>query len=240
MVAGAGFCPHCGHAMAGPAATQPMPVPPPVPPPVPTAKPPAVPMAAVGACSRCGQPLKPGVQFCGSCGAPTSGAAPPSAAAPATGRKSSGCSCCLGLLAVLAVVVLIGGFFGWRGLKTLAPDALVGDWKIVSGTGEGLDLNNEDDLNFVIQPTEGGFHFGPPASEPAPFVLKPDRPRRWTAQEANPDDPSEQGEVVVELLGMGDKLHMTIAVGGEIKADIIAARQQPDKADKPADAKPTP
>jgi len=246
MVAGTVFCPHCGHSIAGPAATQPMPVPPPAPqaaapPPAPTAAPsPMVPMAgAAGSCPRCGQPLKPGIRFCGSCGAPTSGAVPP-AAAPAPARKSSGCGCCLGLLAVLAVVVLVGGFFGWRVVKTLSPDAFVGDWKIVSGTGEGLDLNNEEELYFTIQPTDGGYQFGPKASEPAPFTLKPDGPRRWSAKETNPDDPSEQGEVVFELLGTGDTLHMTITVGTEKMADVTAARQKPEQSDKPADAKPTP
>ena len=135
---------------------------------------------------------------------------------------------------MLAVLVVVVGFFGWRVVETLTPDAFVGDWKIVSGTGEGLDLNKEDELHFTVQPTDGGYQFGPADSEPAPFVLKPDGPRRWTAQESSPDDSTEQGDVVFELLGMGDTLHMTVVVGGENKADIIAERQ------KPVDAKPQP
>lgn len=247
MLAGAPFCPHCGHAMGGPAATRPMPVPPPVapaaPPPVPTVAPPPVPAAVppvvAGSCPRCGQPLKPGIRFCGSCGAPTT-ASPAAAAVPppaAAGRKSSTCGCCGGLLAVLVVLVVVAGLVGFKALKTLSPDAFVGDWKIVSGKAEGLDLNDEESLYFTIQPTEGGYQFGPKQSEPAPFVLKPSGPRKLAATENNPDDPSEQGTVVFELLGMGNQLHMTITIGDENKGDVIAQRQKPAK---PADSKPQP
>jgi hypothetical protein len=60
-------------------------------PPALTAPPPPPPLVTEAACSRCRNPIKPGVKFCGNCGAPVGGSP---AATPLPPAAAPVCSCC--------------------------------------------------------------------------------------------------------------------------------------------------